>query len=279
MKKLILSFCLCLATALGAQAQKLGDYMVIDGVPSFVFYVDETGEHGLAMSVPAVSKSVTSKDINTFLKHAERYSGMKKDKWQEGEYDGLVEWYQNESSRFDKGSYSQALKENENFKEELFTELVPRLGEEGEANATAIKEYCEEKNISMQEMFPWEYWASQLGEGWFIPGDKEIQLYATYYCGGLNKENSMGGVHFVNKRPKELSDSAIPRYIMFDIAYWGQISSTAKHANCGFRKLVRMEKSKPTPKYWFELLDKVTYGNGSDSNRELSVCTCAVHKF
>lgn len=59
MKKLM---CLCalFACAFLTKAQGLGDYMEIDGVPGFVFYVDETGEHGLVMSalgqIPKIAK-------------------------------------------------------------------------------------------------------------------------------------------------------------------------------------------------------------------------------
>ena len=44
-----------LFTSIGTFAQKnLGDYIEINGVPAFVFYLDQSKEHGLAMSIPAL---------------------------------------------------------------------------------------------------------------------------------------------------------------------------------------------------------------------------------
>jgi len=54
MKKLLFMFVLMLTISIGTFAQKnLGDYIEIDGVPAFVYYLDQTKEHGLAMSIPA----------------------------------------------------------------------------------------------------------------------------------------------------------------------------------------------------------------------------------
>ncbi len=54
MKRLLLMFVIMLFISTGAIAQKkLGDYIEIGGVPAFVFSLDGTGEHGLAMSIPA----------------------------------------------------------------------------------------------------------------------------------------------------------------------------------------------------------------------------------
>ena len=53
MKKFISIIVLLLTVSIGALAQKkLGDYIEIDGVPAFVFSLDGTGEHGLAMTIP-----------------------------------------------------------------------------------------------------------------------------------------------------------------------------------------------------------------------------------
>lgn len=54
MKRVLSIGVLILAVSIGTSAQRsLGDYVEIDGVPAFVFSLDETGEHGLAMSIPA----------------------------------------------------------------------------------------------------------------------------------------------------------------------------------------------------------------------------------
>ena len=35
---------------------ELGEYMVVDGIPSIVIYVDHTGQHGMVMSAVAFSE-------------------------------------------------------------------------------------------------------------------------------------------------------------------------------------------------------------------------------
>ena len=50
MKRLLFMFVLMLTISIGTFAQKkLGDYIEFEGVPAFVFYLDQSGEHGLAM--------------------------------------------------------------------------------------------------------------------------------------------------------------------------------------------------------------------------------------
>ena len=50
MRKIFIILCIVMCSVC-VKGQKLGDYMEIDGVPGFVFYLDETGEHGLVMSM------------------------------------------------------------------------------------------------------------------------------------------------------------------------------------------------------------------------------------
>lgn len=259
MKKLILFLSINLISTIVIQAQKLGDYMEIDGIPSFVFYIDDTGKHGLVMSMPAV--------YTDMLKQLDKY--VKK---------GLIDKKQAElcknGNTIDIKNYAKTGKLKPKNKEKLFEGLISKLGEKGEENAIAIETYCKERNISMQENFPWEYWASQLGNGWFIPGDEELKLFARYYTGGIGKDHSLG-IAFLSSRGKELSDDARIQSALISIAVkGGLISSTAKYADCGFRALHQIKKTLPKLKYWFELLDNL---NGA--HKELNVQTCAIHKF
>ena len=148
--------CLSLFCSLSIQAQKLGDYIEIDSVPAFIFYIDNTGKHGLAMSMPAV--------YSDMLKKIDKY--VKK---------GLIDKRQAELSKkgnvIDIKNYEESGMLKPKNKQKLFENLIPKLTEKGEENAAIIEAYCKEQNILMQEHFPWEYWASQLGQGWFIPGD------------------------------------------------------------------------------------------------------------
>ena len=50
-----------------------------------------------------------------------------------------------------------------------------------------IKDYCKEKGIDMQVCVPTLCWAETLGEGWFIPGEKEAALYADFISYGVGE--------------------------------------------------------------------------------------------
>ena len=260
MKKYFLILSINLLSIITIQAHKLGDYIEFDGIPAFVFYVDDTGEHGLAMSMPAAYTDQLKK-IDKYVK-----KGFVPDKMSQLALNGLT---------IDIESYSKAGMLKSKNKEKFFTPLIPRLSEKGEENAIAIEAYCKEQNISMQEYFPWQYWATKLGAGWFIPGDSELELFAQYYVGGLNKQHRIGLPFITKSRGKELSHDERVQLALTSIAVkGGLISSTAKHADCGFRTLSRIQRSMPKPEYWYELLDII---NGSI--KELTVQTCAVHKF
>ena len=253
-----LIFCMCMAGHVCMYAQKPGDYMEIGGVPAFVFYVDDSG-HGLAMSAAAVTPEA--------LKTLERQ--VKK---------GRVTKEQAEMVKgmnvLDIKGYAKAGKLKADAKKKLFEGLIPALGDKGEENAKAIEAYCKARGLSLEEEFPWQYWASQLGEGWYIPGDYELELFARFFMGGLDKEYGMGVLDMV-ARAKELADNEVARGMVQSIVMQGGLmSSTAKHSECGFRILCRVERKLPTLLYWYELLDEVR-----GTLKEENVQTCAVHEF
>lgn len=67
MKLNVIILGLMLIASISSFSQKLGDYMEIGGVQAFVFYLDETGQHGLAMSMPALSPKQL-KGIDKYVK-------------------------------------------------------------------------------------------------------------------------------------------------------------------------------------------------------------------
>ena len=252
--------CLCLIYGLSLQAQKLGDYIEIDGIPAFIFYIDNTGEHGLAMSMPAVYTDMLDK-LDKYVK--------------KGHIDEAQAELGKKGYTIDIKGYEKSGRLKRKNKQQLFEELILKLTEKGEENAVIIEDYCKEQNLSMKENFPWEYWASQLGRGWFIPGDYELNLFAQFYSGGVGEDYSMGLPFISKKRGKEISnDSRVQAALTSIASKGGLISSTVKFADSGFRTLHRVQKTMPKLAYWFELLDNI---NGA--NKELNVHTCAVHKF
>lgn len=248
MKRLLI-IVLILNAAIGALAQKkLGDYIVIDGVPAFVFSLDQSGEHGLVMSIPAYdAKSVkkTDKLVKRGLMTTEQATKFKN----------------NPLGKFNsQGSGGKKT-------EELFAGLIDRLTDNGQTNQEQIIAYCEENRISLQERFPMQYWAKNLGEGWYIPGDNELTEFAKFYFGGLGKKHSLG-IKF-QYHAKDLCSNELIQESLFRMVYYGLFSSSCHHANAGFRKL-RCEMTQLTGKNFFDLFDYSAANNSM---------VCAVHEF
>lgn len=237
-RTLITLFALFMGT-LFARAIKVGDYMEIDETPCVVIYVDETGEHGLVMSRCVVSLEFATKDAKRLVK----IGGLKKEDM--SEYIRL--------NAVDRTQYLKQKKNKEAYKEKIFSELMPRLGEYGEENQKAIVQFCEEKGLTLAYEFPEIAWADALGEGWFIPGDYELELYATLYAGGLRDTHALPRAEYLN-RYKELTESERAGAIMRSPAFHGAWSSTCKYPKCGFRGMTRTERDM---KNWMQIFDVI----------------------
>ncbi len=248
MKNLLL--CLLLAfPSLGVYAQQtLGDYVEFDGVPAFVFYLDETGEHGLAMSIPAFN----DKELKNLGK-------MVKKGWITEE----------QATRFASCTMGKINKQGTGVKvsQPIFERLIERLTDEGMNNQRQICDYCAENGISLQEVFPMQYWAQCLGEGWYIPGDKELTHFAYFYYGGLGRSHSLG-LKF-QYHADELTDNKLIRNSLYRMVLLGLFSSSSHFADEGFRKL-RCETTGASVKHWLELFDSYT---------GQAPLVCAVHAF
>lgn len=251
--------CLMLLFNISVSAQQLGDYIEIGGMPAFVFYLDETGQHGLAMSMPALSPKQ--------LKGIDRY--VKKELMTETQ----AEYFRNGNKALNLDAYKKRGMLKKKAKEELFGGLITSLNGDGKNNASAIESYCQKKGLSMKDYFPWEYWASQLGDGWYIPGDNELEKFAVFFCGGLNKSNGIGSVKWATQY-KHLSSDKRVQYFLGYIGLIGLMSSTAKNADSGFRTLHKISTTIPS-RSWYELIDNLI---GKDKEM-VGVKTCAVHEF
>ena len=239
---------LMLLFSISSFAQKMGDYMEIDGVPAFVFYIDSSGEHGLVMSIPAFdTKGAKKADklVKKGLFTTEQANVLKNNPIGEVNKQGAG------------GKKSQ----------DLFVGLVGRLTDSGKINQEQIYAYCEENSISLQEKFPMQYWAKNLGNEWFIPGDQELISFADFYFGGLGKKHSLGTKF--QYHAKDLCDNELIQESLFRMVFFGLFSSSCHHADAGFRKL-RCEMVPMSGKTWLELFD--TY-SGQDP------LVCAVHEF
>lgn len=219
------------------RAIEVGEYMTIDDTPCVVIYVDETGEHGLVMSRCVVSLELATKEAKRLVK----VGGLKKEDVRD--YIRL--------NAVDRTQYLKQKKNKEKYKETIFSELMPMLGEYGEENQKAIVKFCEDRNLILAYEFPEAAWADGLGEGWFIPGDYELELYAKLYTGGLRDTYSLPNAEYFN-RYKNLTSSERAGAIMRSPAYRGAWSSTCKYPKCGFRGMTRTERD---AKCWLQIFD------------------------
>lgn len=168
MKKVFLLFASMVVTVNSFAQYNVGDLTEIEGVPSVIVKIDdEGGEHGIAMTFKHAkfftdvmeSLGVTEEMIiQNPLKYAMKLNSKAA----------------KTLSTFEKGVSSH------------YVEVVPAISGSGEDNVEAIKKYCEEKSLNMEEIFPDQAWAAGLGEGWFVPGDDEIAFYADLISPGLN---------------------------------------------------------------------------------------------
>lgn len=241
------------------KAQDLGDYMEIDGVPGFVFYLDETGEHGLVMSMfpyneswmKFQTKKLRNEDLITEA-HIHKLSIIKES-----------------STKSVKKACSKKMMQ-------YYMDLKELLGDEGEENRTIINKYCKEKKLPLSTFIGQDF-AESLGDGWFIPGDKELELFAIFLWGGLGEKFMTNN----NMIAQERSNNPVVQFIMnMIINCHGLLSSTIKH-NSGFRVLTIESKGKIGYVKFYGKICDVTSDNPPRPILEANPYTriCAVHKF
>jgi len=228
MKKTLLLVA-AVAMAMVARAWEVGDFYANDpsGVPALVVYVDESGEHGLIMSPFAFTekKFQQFKKAKTFAKNKKFY-----DKWyvknprkklvKQGQdvtafdelveennrkYAQVMEWIENAPRLFD-GKLSE--KEERKAIDGFASQNV----EFGEENQRAIINYCQENNVDITKYFRQNDWAMQLGEGWFIPGNHELELFNLHFAEGVGKKH---------KLPLTKGAEAITKTTMYQAKTWG----------------------------------------------------------
>lgn len=247
MNRIVITFALILVGCIGADAQKkLGDYIEINGVPAFVFSIDQTGEHGLAMTIP--------RNNHTFglSKYSKRMTKVIDNMSEEGKLSSeevahLKEYFNSQGTAI-------VFKKDKELRP-LYTELVGRLSDNGKVNAKQVNAFCEEKGISMKDFFPTFYAAKEQGEGWFLPGDKELEELAVFYLGGLGKSNGLGALKW-SKLPKMKSDNELVQEVLTWITRGQLYSSSMNEPKAGFRKLA-WTFIKLSAKNYLDIYDRV----------------------
>lgn len=202
MKKSILLVA-ALSLCMVAKAWEVGDYYDVDGVPSVVIWVDETGEHGLRLS-PAASSSEFDPKGNMYYKDDGLVVGAIKKNVFTGDIVVLAttkKAKEEATARWEKyhkryedlaGWYGEHLWENnkertKKVQEIDITELLASNCEYGETNMKSILEFCDKNGYDMKTYFPSHYWATTIGDKWFIPGAHEAELISQSVTKGLGQ--------------------------------------------------------------------------------------------
>lgn len=170
---------------------------------ALVVYVDESGEHGLLMSPTAL------RDGSLILKYAAKNAGMSVE-------DFIAAMPMPIMARGEKDSkISKVMKE-------MMSQNLN--GTNGVENCKNIADYCESNGLPMEAYFPEMSWAASLGEGWFIPGTDELEIYANVIAQGVGKANSAFEKNPENKgkiaKVNGLSIAGNINYIYFGLAYF-----------------------------------------------------------
>lgn len=185
MKKLFL-LAATIIISVAANAWEVGDYYNLDGVPSIVVWVDDTGEHGLRMSPQADFQDnywfpKDEKDMQKI--QSLEANGKKLNQKQE-----IIKMRWQYRERYLEVSEWQKAHAIEKTKTKTSIDIRPLLksnSEMGEKNMQAILQFCKDNNYDLQTYFPAFYWATTIGDKWFIPGAYEADLISQMKTDGL----------------------------------------------------------------------------------------------
>ena len=157
-------------SALAGNGYKIGDIYSENGLKGIVVYVDNSGSHGLIMSLTA------------------------------------------DGSRWSKGG-------------DLKTETECFDQNDGQKNFEAIERYISETGSSW-DVFPMFKWAKELGEGWYIPANAELELIAKAINGGSMTYNEKSVNEFGKKIKKADGDALINKGYGHEKSFKTMFSST-----------------------------------------------------
>ena len=219
MKKLILIFTIVLMS-LSIRAYEIGDWFIDQqtGVPSVVVFVDQSGEHGLVTSpIGCISNSERKRYIKFTQQLWEKKYAKElkiwKSRFEKIEVDTLnMDRYLSQARELYHAlmGYTPTMpiistpKERFDYRERLriIEGLAPRMTGYGLHDQQLIVDYCKKNNINIASFSPTINWALELGEGWFIPGNYELELYAKAISCGINvrvKGNEMDKCYYMFK--------------------------------------------------------------------------------
>lgn len=168
MKKLIL-IAMAIIAGLNAQAQyKIGDVIEKDGIKAVVIKVNGDGSHGLMLKLEKIS---TLKEMKEQAKNLRAEGGVSKE-----DSRALFKQYKKEVINNDSV---------QNLRKHHMLAVCEETTLDGKHNFEVIEKYCADNGIDMLDIFPDFAIVKNLGEGWFIPGDKELAYIHNFISRGF----------------------------------------------------------------------------------------------
>lgn len=185
MRKITLFITLMLCSwGISAKTYQVGDIVSQGTWNALVIYVDQSGEHGLLMSPTALRFGTLA------YKLAIKKSGLSEEDFAaQSTLPIMAAGLGDEKIR---KIQKAMLQENLN-------------GTKGTENCQNIADYCASNGLPIDAYFPEVHWASQLGEGWFIPGMEELEIYANVIAQGVGKKNYKGNYLHADDKRMELN--------------------------------------------------------------------------
>lgn len=225
------------------QRYNVGDYVEKDGIPCVVAYVDSTRMHGLLLSVRAITIDEGNLKTNDGIDSFIRTEYEKIDTILRVQYVAAKKYYakngtDQDVSRIDsiyalrkhilpllfempKIVYTAAYNsiKRKEYKQ-ILEELKTFNSGSGKQNTAKVINYCSANGLSLKDYFPQYYWVTQLGDGWFIPGNDELELLVKSF-GVYEGVGSKYGVTCTVRAMKNILGNAVYKNVFY--GYWGTL--------------------------------------------------------
>jgi hypothetical protein len=171
-------------------------------MPVVVVYVDQSGEHGLLMAPSGWYQKES--DIQEYIQDLQQYKKKSDAKEQKRSrararkrgidvtrmdeyiaqsnelFNAVIAWLPNMPL--------MSIPNIPEFEERrMLRNIADEMTGNGQHDQQVIIDYCEENGINMAYYFYAIDWCRQLGEGWFIPGNEELELVVSSFTPGIGK--------------------------------------------------------------------------------------------
>lgn len=210
MKKIVM-ICLAAAVSFTARGQyAVGDAYESDGIKGVVISVDEGGNHGLFMVFKGLER-VSAMPTGVDAEIAERMMAV-------GNIDNVKDMRAaakqiRKENPVSKQTMKDAKAQQKEKVDSMRTKIMAlqphmkavygQITAEGSNNQKVVEAYCSDNGLDINELFPDYAWAKSLGEGWYVAGDRELEMYSYVIACGVGIDLYKG------KGPKEVLNMSL----------------------------------------------------------------------